>query len=101
MNKEYHEISNLTKEEVNIFRDEFWEEYICIPKEERIAYERKYFPTFTAGLPQWFMSRKLYYEEKEIEAELKQQKNKKKEHKENLKDNLKDNEEGYIQLKLL
>ncbi|EOO70349.1 hypothetical protein IIC_04791 [Bacillus cereus VD021] len=96
LNKEYHEISDLSQEEVDVFRNKFWEEYICISKEERTAYERKYFPTFTAGLPQWFMSRKLDHEEKEIEA-VNKLKRKNKEHKENVKNN----EDGFIQLKLL
>lgn len=97
LNKEYHEISKLTKEEVNDFRNKFWEEYIGIPRKERTAYERKYFPTFTAGLPQWFMSRKLAHEEKEIIAELKVEKC----DYTKLKENLKDDDDGFIQLKLL
>ncbi|ARJ25287.1 hypothetical protein B7492_29730 (plasmid) [Bacillus mycoides] len=96
LNKDYYEIPHLTENEIDDFRNQFWEEYICIPKKERTAYEKKYFPTFTAGLPKWFMSRKLRHEEKEIEA-VNKQKSKKREHKENLKDN----EDGFIQLKLL
>ncbi|QWH64104.1 hypothetical protein EXW39_28900 (plasmid) [Bacillus mycoides] len=96
LNKDYYEIPHLTENEIDDFRNRFWEEYICIPKKERTAYEKKYFPTFTAGLPKWFMSRKLRHEEKEIEA-VNKQKSKKREHKENLKDN----EDGFIQLKLL
>lgn len=94
LNKDYCEIPNLTEHEINNYRIRFWEEYKCIPKNERIAYERKYFPS---GLPPWFMSEKLVREKKEIEAELKKQKSKSKEHKENIKDN----DDGFIQLKLL
>ncbi|MGN4740582.1 hypothetical protein [Bacillus cereus group sp. MYBK227-1] len=96
LNKDYDEIPHLTGNEIDDFRNRFWEEYVGIPKKERTAYERKYFPTFTSGLPKWFVSRKLRHEEKEIEA-VNKQKSKKKEHKENLKDK----DDGFIQLKLL
>ncbi|MEE3950055.1 competence protein CoiA family protein [Bacillus wiedmannii] len=94
LNKDYDEIPLLTKKEIDNLRDRFWEEYKSIPKKERTAYERKYFPS---GLPRWFMKDKIPYVEKEIEAELKKQNSKNKEQKENLKDN----DDGYIQLKLL
>lgn len=94
LNKDYDEIPLLTKNEIDDFRNRFWEEYKCIPKKERTAYERKYFPS---GLPQWFMKDKIPHVEKELEAELKKQNSKNKEQKENLKDN----DDGYIQLKLL
>ncbi|EJP82959.1 hypothetical protein BTT_59360 (plasmid) [Bacillus thuringiensis serovar morrisoni str. 4AA1] len=94
LNKDYDEIPLLTKNEIDNFRDRFWEEYKSIPKKERTAYERKYFPS---GLPRWFMKDKIPHVEKEIEAELKKQNSKNKEYKENLKDN----DDGYIQLKLL
>ncbi|KXH80131.1 MULTISPECIES: competence protein CoiA family protein [Bacillus] len=94
LNKDYDEIPLLTKNEIDNFRNRFWEEYKCIPKKERTAYERKYFPS---GLPRWFMKDKIPHVEKEIEAELKKQNSKNKEHKENLKGN----DDGYIQLKLL
>ncbi|MGX5581652.1 competence protein CoiA family protein [Bacillus cereus] len=96
LNKDYDEIPHLTGNEIDDFRNRFWEEYVGIPKKERTAYERKYFPTFTSGLPKWFVSRKLRHEEKEIEA-VNKRKSKKKENKENLKDN----DDGFIQLKLL
>lgn len=94
LNKDYDEIPLLTKNEIDDFRNRFWEEYKCILKKERTAYERKYFPS---GLPQWFMKDKIPHVEKELEAELKKQNSKNKEQKENLKDN----DDGYIQLKLL
>ncbi|MRC18766.1 hypothetical protein GH866_24595 [Bacillus thuringiensis] len=94
LNKDYDEIPLLTKNEIDNFRDRFWEEYKNIPKKERTAYERKYFPS---GLPRWFMKDKIPHVEKEIKAELKKQNSKNKEQKENLKDN----DDGYIQLKLL
>ncbi|MDR4983626.1 hypothetical protein CN491_10825 [Bacillus cereus] len=93
LNKDYHEIPYLTKKEINDFRSRFWEAYKCIPKKERTAYERKYFPL---GLPQWFMKDKIPYEEKEIEA-TKKQKSKNKDHQKNIKDN----DDGSVQLKLL
>ncbi|MED2217344.1 hypothetical protein P4V91_30670, partial [Bacillus thuringiensis] len=96
LNKDHDEIPHLTGNEIDDFRNRFWEEYVGIPKKERTAYERKYFPTFTSGLPKWFVSRKLRHEEKEIEA-VNKQKSKKKENKENLKDN----DDRFIQLKLL
>ncbi|KAA0780799.1 hypothetical protein [Bacillus sp. BPN334] len=94
LNRDYDEIPLLTKNEIDNFRNRFWEEYKCIPKKERTAYERKYFPS---GLPRWFMKDKIPHVEKEIEAELKKKNSKNKEQKENLKDN----DDGYIQLKLL
>ncbi|TKI12370.1 hypothetical protein FC696_13180 [Bacillus wiedmannii] len=94
LNKDYGEIPHLTKNEIDNFRSRFWEEYKCIPKKERTAYERKYFPS---GLPRWFMKDKIPHVEKEIQAELKKQSSKNKEYKENLKGN----DDGYIQLKLL
>ncbi|WP_242476489.1 hypothetical protein [Bacillus cereus] len=94
LNKDYYEIPLLTKNEIDNFRNKFWEEYKCIPKKERTTYERKYFPS---GLSRWFMKDKIPHVEKEIEAELKKQNSENKEHKENLKDN----DDGYIQLKLL
>ncbi|HFJ9467085.1 TPA: hypothetical protein ACGW7V_006540, partial [Bacillus cereus] len=94
LNKDYDEIPHLTKNEIDDFRNRFWEEYVCIPKKERTAYERNYFPS---GLPRWFMKDKILHIEKEVEAELKKQNGKNKEQKENLKDN----DDGYIQLKLL
>ncbi len=94
LNKDYDDIPLLTKNEIDNFRNRFWEEYKCIPKKERTAYERKYFPS---GLPRWFMKDKILHVEKEIEAELKKKNSKNKEQKENLKDN----DDGYIQLKLL
>lgn len=91
LNKDYDDIPLLTKNEIDNFRNRFWEEYKCIPKKERTAYEKKYFPS---GLPRWFMKDKIPYVEKEIEAEIKKQNSKNKEQKENLKDN----DDGYIQL---
>ncbi|MGR5878787.1 hypothetical protein ACT7DO_00915 [Bacillus pacificus] len=77
LNKDYDEIPHLTGNEIDDFRNRFWEEYVGIPKKERTAYERKYFPTFTSGLPKWFVSRKFRHEEKEIEAVNKQKKQEK------------------------
>ncbi|EOQ22693.1 MULTISPECIES: hypothetical protein [Bacillus cereus group] len=94
LNKEHYELPHFTKEEIEAFQDKFWDEYRCIDKEERTAYERKYFPS---GLPQWFMKKKLKREEKEIEAELKQEKSKIIKHNENSKEN----NDGFIQLTLL
>ncbi|XBO88236.1 hypothetical protein AAGG43_19865 [Bacillus paranthracis] len=66
LNKDYDEIPHLTGNEIGFGRNTY------VYKKERTAYERKYFPTFTSGLPKWFVSRKLRHEEKEIEAVNKQ-----------------------------
>ncbi|WP_001032975.1 hypothetical protein [Bacillus cereus] len=94
LNKDYCEIPYLTKKEIDDFRISFWEEYKCISKKERTAYERKY---FSLGLPQWFMKEKIPHIEKEMEAELKVKNSENRGYKENLKEN----DDGFIQLKLL